>query len=150
MRTFFRLQPGWTGSDPLAGYEAEPCARKTNSLASFHGPDYSTPSGHAALAGSPPLSVKITLNTTSIPESRRPQVEVLVRSFAKATEIIWLPSRFPRLIMLVEPAVSASSEKDTGSIFESPASGTRSLAALTSDLEKRLEDFLLRRGSGGK
>lgn len=93
--------------------------------------------------------MKITINS-SIPPHLRPEAEALVHSHAGEAEIIWLPSRFPRLIMLVEPAVSASSEREAGSIFESPASGTRSLAALTSDLEKRLEDFLTRRGSGGK
>jgi hypothetical protein len=86
--------------------------------------------------------VKITLNTTSIPESRRPQVEALVKSFAKATEIIWLPSRFPRFVMLVEPGPDDKAQPEGGSIFESPNSGTRSLASVTEFLEGKIKDCL--------
>ena len=56
--------------------------------------------------------MKITLNTTSIPENRRPQVEAVVKSFAKATEIIWLPSRFPRFVMLVEPGPNPQTQPE--------------------------------------
>ena len=89
-----------------------------------------------------PHPVKITLNTRSIPESRRPQVEALVKSFAKATEIVWLPSRFPRFVMLVEPGPEDKSQAENGSIFESPLAGTRSLASVTEFLEVRIKDCL--------
>ena len=86
--------------------------------------------------------MKITLNTRSIPDSRRPQVEALVKSFAKATEIIWLPSRFPRFVMLVEPGPEDKSQAEAGSIFESPLAGTRSLASVTEFLEGKIKECL--------
>lgn len=67
---------------------------------------------------------------------------MLVRSFAKATEIIWLPSRFPRFVMLVEPGAGHPSESEGGSIFESPSSGTRSLASVTEFLEGKIKECL--------
>jgi len=86
--------------------------------------------------------VKITLNTTSIPENRRPQVEAVVKSFAKATEIIWLPSRFPRFVMLVEPGPNPQTQPEAGSIFESPNTGSRSLASVTEFLEGKIKECL--------
>ncbi|MEK7950705.1 hypothetical protein [Luteolibacter soli] len=86
--------------------------------------------------------MKITLNTTSIPENRRPQVETVVKSFAKATEIIWLPSRFPRFVMLVEPGSDKEVQPEAGSIFESPNSGSRSLASVTEFLEDKIKACL--------
>ena len=86
--------------------------------------------------------MKITLNTSSIPEPRRPQIESLVKSFAKATEIIWLPSRFPRFVMLVEPGAESKSRSGKGSIFESPLAGTHSPATVTEFLEVRIRECL--------
>ncbi len=119
---------------------------ETYSLASPVRRDYSARSD-LATQGAPPLHpVKITLNTTSIPEPRRPQIEALVKSFAKATEIVWLPSRFPRFVMLVEPGPEDKSQAENGSIFESPLAGTRSLASVTEFLEVRIKECLA--GSG--
>ena len=86
--------------------------------------------------------MKITLNTTSVPENRRPQVEAVVKSFAKATEVIWLPSRFPRFVMLVEPGPDSQAQPEGGSIFESPNSGARSLASVTEFLEGKIKECL--------
>jgi hypothetical protein len=120
--------------------------KETYSLASPALRDYSAHSDRAA-EGAPPLHpVRITLNTSSIPDSRRPQVEALVHSFAKATEIVWLPSRFPRFVMLVEPGPQDSSQPAGGSIFESPLAGNRSLASVTEFLETRIKECLA--GSG--
>jgi len=84
------------------------------------------------------LPVKITLND-SIPEAQRPAVEALVRSFIKAPEILWMPSRFPRYVMFVEPGPNNATEPESGSIFESPQSGSRSLASVTNFLEDRIK-----------
>jgi hypothetical protein len=115
---------------------------QTYSLASRVGRDYSATSGLATQGSPATFPVKITLNTTSIPDPRRPQVEALVKSFAKATEIVWLPSRFPRFVMLVEPGPEDKSQAESGSIFESPLAGTRSLASVTEFLEVRIKDCL--------
>lgn len=88
--------------------------------------------------------MKITLNTTSIPETRRPQIEALVKSFAKTTEVIWLPSRFPRFVMLVEPGPDNQVQPEAGSIFESPNTGSRSLASVTEFLEGKIKECLTR------
>lgn len=82
--------------------------------------------------------MKVTVNS-SIPEQLRPQVEVLVRSFAAHAEIIWLPSRFPRLVMLVEPDGDGPVEEQSGSIFESPTSGTLALSSVTAYLESEIQ-----------
>lgn len=82
--------------------------------------------------------MKITLNT-SIPENQRPQVEALIRSHARISEVVWLPSRFPRIVMLVEPGPNAKSEPEAGSIFDSPNSGSASLASLTEFLEEKIK-----------
>jgi hypothetical protein len=85
--------------------------------------------------------VKITLNE-SIPADRRPQVEKLVKSFANSSEILWLPSRFPRYVMFVEPGPGDGAEPENGSIFESPQTGTKSLAAVTAVLEDLIKECL--------
>ncbi|WP_193212203.1 hypothetical protein [Luteolibacter marinus] len=86
--------------------------------------------------------MKITLNTTSIPEDRRQEVESIARSLAKNAEIVWLPSRFPRFVMLVEPGPEPKGEARSGSIFETPEPGLHSLAAMTEDLETRIKSCL--------
>jgi hypothetical protein len=86
--------------------------------------------------------VKITLNTTSIPEDRRPEIEALAKSIANRTEIVWLPSRFPRIVMLVEPGSKEKSDSEGGSIFDSPEEGMHSLAAMTECLEERIKHRL--------
>lgn len=85
--------------------------------------------------------MKITLND-SIPEARRPQVEKLVSTFVRNPEISWLPSRFPHLVMFVDPGSEDSSELEKSSIFESPQANTRSTASLTATLEEKIKAFL--------
>lgn len=82
--------------------------------------------------------MKITLNS-SIPESRRPEVEALVsKRFYKPT-IIWLPSRFPRYVMLVEPGNEGASEPLPDSIFDSAEESTESPAKLAEMLEEQIK-----------
>jgi hypothetical protein len=115
---------------------------KTYSLASPSSPGYVASTGSFIRSAPPLLPVKITLNTSSIPENRRPQVEAVVKSFAKTTEIIWLPSRFPRFVMLVEPGADNQAQPEGGSIFESPTAGSRSLASVTEFLEGKIKECL--------
>jgi|688.fasta_scaffold55171_3 hypothetical protein len=83
--------------------------------------------------------VKITLNTT-IPEDRRPQIEELVRRFVKVSQILWLPSRFPRYVMLIEPGPENGNDASAnGSIFDAPASGSQSLSSITVVLEDAIK-----------
>ena len=86
----------------------------------------------------PRISVKITLNE-SIPEEKRAQVETLVNSLAGASDIIWSHSRFPRLVMFVEPGPNDVTEPDSGSIFESPPAGRKSPSSLVALLEERIK-----------
>lgn len=85
--------------------------------------------------------MKITLND-SIPEDRRPQVEKLVNALAHTTDIVWLPSRFPRLVMLVDPGPENRSEPEKGSIFESPRMERESPASLAALLEDHIKACL--------
>ncbi|MFC7337534.1 hypothetical protein ACFQY0_10130 [Haloferula chungangensis] len=85
--------------------------------------------------------MKITLNS-SIPEERRPEIEALVgKRFFKPT-IIWLPSRFPRYVMLVEPGKDGDSEPLPDSIFDSPEESTESPAKLAEMLEEQIKERL--------
>jgi hypothetical protein len=83
------------------------------------------------------ISVKITLND-SIPESRRPQVERLVNTLAGKSEILWLPSRFSRLVMLIEPGPAKPSDPEKSSMFEPPQKGMIPTASMTAQLEDRI------------
>lgn len=85
--------------------------------------------------------MKITLND-SIPENRRSKVEAVVKTFAKNPEIVWLPSRFPRLVMFLEPGPEDGSEPERGSIFETPQAGMKSPASVTAQLEERIKACL--------
>jgi hypothetical protein len=84
--------------------------------------------------------VKITLNT-SIPEDRRPQVESLVRTCAGNCSIAWLPSRFPHLVMFVDPGFTGESDHLKGSIFDSPDHAAPEVS-LTELLEQRIKKLL--------
>ena len=84
------------------------------------------------------IPVKITLND-SIPEDKRPQIEELVKTFIKSPQFVWLPSRFPRYVMFIEPGPNDSAEPEHGSIFESPQTGKRSLSSVTNFLEDRIK-----------
>jgi hypothetical protein len=85
--------------------------------------------------------VKITLND-SIPVARRPQVEALVKTFLRSPEIAWLPSRFPHLVMFIDPGPGDQSEPEKSSIFESPPTGMRSTASMTAMLEDQIKACL--------
>lgn len=85
--------------------------------------------------------MKITLNS-SIPEARRPEIEALVgKRFFKPT-IIWLPSRFPRYVMLVEPGKDGGTEPLPDSIFDSTEENTESPAKLAELLEDQIKACL--------
>jgi len=87
------------------------------------------------------IPVKITLND-SIPEARRPQVEKLVKNFARTSEILWLPSRFPRLVMLIEPGAEEPSDPEKSSIFEPPQKGFAPTASVAAQLEDQIKACL--------
>lgn len=89
--------------------------------------------------------MKITLNE-SIPEERRPQVQALVNSLAGPSDIVWSHSRFPRLVMFVEPGPNDVTEPESGSIFESPREGRKSPSSLVALLEERIKLCLADKG----
>jgi len=62
----------------------------------------------------PPM--KVTLND-AIPEANRPTAVEIVHQMSPGAEITWLPSRFPRLVMLVEPNPKHIETSSTGSMF---------------------------------
>ena len=92
--------------------------------------------------------MKITLND-SIPAARRPQVEKLVKSFAHPADIFWLPSRFPRLVMLIEPGQEKPSDPEKSSIFESPQKGMAPTSSLAAQLEDRIKACLAKPDAQG-
>lgn len=85
--------------------------------------------------------MKITLNS-SIPESRRPEIEKLVAKHFYKPAIIWLPSRFPRYVMLVEPGDDRGSEPVPDSIFDSAEETSDSPAKLAELLEDQIRSCL--------
>ncbi len=85
--------------------------------------------------------MKITLND-SIPEDRRPQVERMIKTLIGCSEIHWLPSRFPRLVMFVVPGPADKTEPEHGSIFDSPRTETNSIASTTAMLEEKIKNCL--------
>ena len=87
--------------------------------------------------------MKVTLND-SVPEHLRPLAEEAVRTVLPKAVIEWLPSRFPRLVMLVAPEVSASS--GGSSIFEDDSQGLPSVGKLSAELETRITAALGKRG----
>lgn len=92
-----------------------------------------------------PIPVKITLND-SIPAARRPQIERLVTSFARKAEILWLPSRFPRLVMLIEPGPEEPSDPEKSSMFEPPQKGMAPTASMAALLEDQIKACLAKPG----
>ncbi|MGB6221464.1 hypothetical protein [Haloferula sp.] len=85
--------------------------------------------------------MKITLNS-SIPEEHRPAIEALVGKRFFNPTIIWLPSRFPRFVMLVEPGGDGGSEPLPDSIFDSSEENSESPAALAELLEDQIKALL--------
>lgn len=88
-----------------------------------------------------PSLMKITLNT-SIPTDRRPQIEAIVKDQIHHCEIVWLPSRFPRFVMLVEPGPGQETSSHETSIFDSDPPEDDSLSAMTDLLESRIKSTL--------
>jgi hypothetical protein len=93
--------------------------------------------------------VKITLND-SIAEAQRPQIQALVDKLVGKSEIIWLPSRFPRFVMFVEPGPETGSDVENGSIFESPPVGRRSTSSVVTFLEDNIKAVLTGKSHGEK
>lgn len=85
--------------------------------------------------------VKITLNE-SIPMDRRQQVELLVSTCARSTQIVWRASRYPRFVIFVEPGPGDEPDQENSSIFESPRAETSSLASVTAMLEDHIKSCL--------
>ena len=85
--------------------------------------------------------MKITLNS-SIPEERRPEIEALVGKRFFQPTIIWLPSRFPRYVMLVEPGKEGGSEPLPDSIFDSTEENSESPSKPAELLEEQIKNCL--------
>lgn len=90
--------------------------------------------------------MKVTLNS-AVPEDRRVLAEEIVTKVAPGAEIIWLPSRFPRLVMLVEPTTKSRAEKAKGGTFfegasDSAASDPIASPAFALQLEEKLQAAL--------
>ncbi len=65
-----------------------------------------------------------------------------MKTLIKAPQILWMPSRFPRYVMLIEPGPEDKAERESASIFDAPQSGTQSLSAITNLLEDRISAHL--------
>lgn len=85
--------------------------------------------------------MKITLNS-SIPEEHRPAISELVGKRFYKPQIIWLPSRFPRFVMLVEPGGEDGNEPLPDSIFDSSEESNESPAALAEILDDQIKAYL--------
>jgi len=85
--------------------------------------------------------VKITLNS-SIPEEHRPSIEALVGKRFFQPVIQWMPSRFPRFVMLVEPGGEDGNEPLPDSIFDAAEESCESPAALAEILEDQIKAYL--------
>lgn len=82
--------------------------------------------------------MKITLNSIIADDQRASALEIVSKA-APGAEILWLPSRFPRLVMLVlpdeEPALPAKGD----SIFDHGVEDALSPATLALRLEEQLQ-----------
>ena len=85
--------------------------------------------------------MKVTLNS-AVEEGRRGLAEELVRQMAPGAEIVWLPSRFPRVVMLVEPGKARTGEPERGSFFDQEAEGSANDAVLSPAFTQLLEEKL--------
>ncbi|MEP4077826.1 hypothetical protein [Haloferula sp.] len=85
--------------------------------------------------------MKVTLNN-SIPEEHRSAIEALVGKRFYKPVVQWLPSRFPRFVMLVEPGGEEGSEPLPDSIFDSAEESSESPAALAEILEDQIKAYL--------
>lgn len=89
--------------------------------------------------------MKVTLNS-AVPEDRRGLAEEIVTKVAPGAEIIWLPSRFPRLVMFVDPGSGRSDKPEGGKFFggasDSAASDPVASPAFALQLEEKLQAAL--------
>jgi len=92
------------------------------------------------------LVMKITLNS-AIPHILRASVTEVVNQAAPGAEIVWLPSRFPRLVMLVQPDEGRTKRIRKESIFDSSPPDATSPAYFAVELEERLQRLLSRKQS---
>lgn len=85
--------------------------------------------------------MKITLND-SIPPTSRLEVERAVKKHAGDCSIVWMPSRFPRFVMLVDPETTYDPCSEGGSMFETPHAEDASFAVMTKTLEEKIKSCL--------
>lgn len=83
--------------------------------------------------------MKLTLNS-AVPLHQRSAVEQLVAKVAPNAVICWLPSRFPRLVMLVEPDLAANERVPGGSIFDDGE--VRGVGDFSAELESAIQQLL--------
>lgn len=99
----------------------------------------------ASLADTISPYMKLTLNS-AVPLEQRRAVEQLVSKLAPNAVICWLPSRFPRLVMLVEPDLAATERVPGGSIFDDGE--LRGVGDFSAELENSIQQLL--RGTAAK
>jgi hypothetical protein len=87
--------------------------------------------------------MKITLND-SVAVTLRPEVEKLVQQLVPGAEISWLPSRFPRVVMLVEPGGTPSDRPKDGAFFGTDAATSHVVmpGKITALLEERITQLI--------
>ena len=85
--------------------------------------------------------MKVTLNS-AVQERHRELAEEIVRQVAPGAEIVWLPSRFPRLVMLVEPGKGRASEPEKGSFFSQGSAVAANEDVLSPAFTRQLEEKL--------
>jgi len=87
------------------------------------------------------MFMKVTLNS-AVPEDQRSLAEEIVTKVAPGAEIIWLPSRFPRLVMLVEPGSGRTEKAKGGTFFEGASESTASEPVASPAFALQLEEKL--------
>lgn len=83
--------------------------------------------------------MKLTLNS-AVPASRRQAVEKFLARVSPGVEICWLPSRFPRLVMLVEPRGTSIGISAGASIFDDCE--VKGIADFSAELEDSIQRLL--------
>jgi len=78
----------------------------------------------------------------AVPECQRRLAEEIVTGVVSDAEINWLPSRFPRLVMLVQPDDGGTQGTKGESIFDPGPQEAISPSRLAFKLEEKLQRFL--------
>jgi hypothetical protein len=81
--------------------------------------------------------MKVTLNAV-VPSYRRRDVECIVRKHSNCADIAWQSSVSQQIVLCIESKAGDPAESPEGSIFASPRTGTRSIAAMTGYLEEQI------------